>query len=68
MRLEVYHLLFVFLDPFNEATTHFFNLSCRDLEAEACVDEADEVDKVIIIFVMEEAATEDDGCDVLSPK
>ena len=64
----MFHLLLIFLDPLNEATTYVVNLSCCDLEAKAYVDEANKVYKMIVIFVMEEVAAEDDGCNVLTPK
>ena len=62
------NILLVFLNPRNETVTKVLNLGGCDLEAETDGDKTHELNKVVVVLVVEEAPSKDDGSDVLSPK
>lgn len=66
--LQLKCVLLVVLYPSSNAGTKLVNLFGGDLVLETCVDELDELDKVVIVAAVHESSRENDWCDVKAPE
>ena len=61
-------LLLILLHPFNQALTNNINLFLRNFELQTHEDEVDKLDKVVIVFVVQEPAVEENRSNKLEPE